>query len=402
MKINRAYRYELKPNVQHRILLAKHAGTARFAYNWALQKRIELYEKERKSTNAIEQHRLLNSLKATEFPWMYEVSKCAAQEALRDLDTAFKNFFRGIKQGQQVGFPSFKRKGDRDSFRLTGTIKVQDKKVQLPRLGIINLKEASKLKGNILSATIAREADRWYVSFTVECEIAEPEPVQGEQIGIDVGLTSFATFSNGDKIYSPKPLEKNLKRLKKASQRHSRKIKGSKNRKKSALKLSRLHRTIRNIRKDFLHKESTQLAKTKSVIVLEDLCVKKMLGNNTLSRRISDAGWSEFRRMLEYKTKWYGSKLVVAPRFYPSSKICSECGEQIKELRLSVRQWQCANCQSMHDRDINAAKNLLKLSTGSSPGINACGDTSGGAGQKLASHVSLKQELMNGIFVHKL
>ncbi len=402
MKIKRAFRYELKPNVQQRILLAKHAGAARFAYNWGLQKRIDLFKQERKSTNAIEQHRLLNSLKTTEFPWMYEVSKCAPQEALRDLDSAFQNFFRGIKQGQQVGFPSFKHKGDRDSFRLTGTIKVQGKKVQLPRLGILNLKEVSKLKGNILSATIAREADRWYVSFTVEYEIADPEPILGEQIGIDVGLTSFAAFSNGEKIYAPKPLEKNLKRLKKAARKHSRKMKGSKNRTKSAIKLSRLHRTIRNIRKDFLHKESTKLAKTKSVIVLEDLCVKKMLGNNTLSRRISDAGWSEFRRMLEYKTKWYGSKLILAPRFYPSSKICSECGEQVNELPLSVRQWQCASCHCMHDRDINAAKNLLKLSTGSSPGIYACGDTSGGAGQQLASHVSLKQEIMHGIFVHKL
>lgn len=318
------------------------------------------------------------------------------------MDSAFHNFFRGIKQGQQIGFPSFKRKGDRDSFRLTGTIKIQDKKVQLPRLGILNLKEVSKLKGNILSATIAREADRWYVSFTVEHEIADPELIQGEQIGIDVGLTSFAAFSNDEKIYAPNPQEKNLKRLTKASRKHSRKMKGSKNRRKSAIKLSRLHRTIRNIRKDFLHKESTKLAKTKSVIVMEDLCVKNMLGNNTLSRRISDAGWSEFRRMLEYKTKWYGSKLILAPKFYPSSKICSECGEQVKELPLSVRQWQCASCHCMRDRDINAAKNLLKLSTGSSPGINACGDTSGGASQRLASHVSLKQEIMNGIFVHKL
>jgi len=247
MKINKACRYELKPNVEQRILLAKHAGCARFAFNWGLQKRIELYQQEKKSTNAIEQHRLLNSLKGTEFPWMYEVSKCAPQEALRDLDRSFQNFFRGLKAGQQIGFPKFKRKGDRDSFRLTGTIKIQGKKIQLPRFGMLTLKETSKPFGKILSATISKEADRWYVSLTIEHEIPDPAPVQGEKIGVDMGLTCFTALSNGNKIYAPKPLQNNLKRLKRASRKHSKKIKGSNNRKKSALKLARLHRKIRNI-----------------------------------------------------------------------------------------------------------------------------------------------------------
>ena len=402
MKIHRALRYELKTNIAQRILLAKHAGCARFAFNWGLHKRIELYAREKKSTNAIEQHRLLNSLKSTEFPWMYEVSKCAPQEALRDLDRAFQNFFRGLKKGQQIGFPSFKRKGDRDSFRLTGTIKVQGKKLQLPRFGTLTLKENAKPIGKILSSTITREADRWYVSLTVEHEIPDPVAIQGEAVGVDVGLTCFAALSNGEKIYAPKPLGKKLKKLKRLSRQHSQKTKGSNNRKKSALKLSRLHRNIRNIRKDFLHKETTKLAKTKSVIVLENLNIKKMLKNRTLSRKISDTGWHEYCRMLEYKTKWYGSKLMIAPQFYPSSKICSTCGEQVSAMPLSVRHWQCKRCHSNHDRDINAAINLLKLSTGSSPGIDACGDTSSGTSQKLVSHVSLKQEVMNGIFVHKL
>ena len=242
VKINKAYRYELKPNSAQRILLAKHAGVARFAFNWGLKRRIDLYNEEKKSTNAIEQHRLLNSLKETEFPWMYEVSKCAPQESLRDLDRAFQNFFRGLKQNQKIGFPSFKRKGERDSFRLTGTIKVQGKRVQLPRLGTVNLKETPEVKGKILSATLSREADRWYVSITVELEIIDPCPVIGVPVGIDVGLTSFATYSDAGKIFSPKPLEKNLKRIKRASRKHSRKIKGSNNRKKAALKLARLHR----------------------------------------------------------------------------------------------------------------------------------------------------------------
>lgn len=385
MKINSAYKYELKPNASARILLAKHTGVARFAFNWGLAKRIELYELEKKSTNAIEQHRLLNTLKETEFPWMYEVSKCAPQEALRNLDRAFQNFFRGIKQGQKIGFPSYKKKGVKDSFRLTGAIRVEGKKIQLPRLGVISLKETSKVKGRILSATISKEADRWFVSLAVEQEIVPLSPVQGDAIGVDMGLTSFATFSDENKISAPKPLARKLELLKKASKRHSRKVIGSNNRKKSALKLSRIHRKIRNQRKDFLHKESTKLAKTKSVIVLEDLFVVEMMSNKRLSRQISDVGWSEFRRMLEYKTKWYGSRLILAPKYYPSSKICSECGTLAKEMSLSIREWQCENCNCHHDRDINAAKNLLNLSTGSSPGINACGDTSSGARQNLVA-----------------
>lgn len=361
MKINSAYKYELKPNTAQRIHLARHAGTARFTFNWGLSQRIALYAQDKKSTNAIEQHRLLNLLKKTDFSWMYEVSKCAPQEALRNLDRAFQNFFRAIKQGQKIGFPSFKKRGDRDSFRLTGAIKIQGKKVQLPRLSSINLKEASKLKGKILSATISKEADRWFVSLAVEREIEIPQPILGKTIGIDVGLTSFAAFSDGSKVLAPKPLAKKLKQLRKASKKHSRKVFGSNNRKKSALKLSRIHRKIRNSRKDFLHKETTKLAKTKSVIVLEDLNVKEMLGNKRLSRQISDVGWSEFRRMLDYKTRWYGSKLILAPRFYPSSKICSECGTLVKELPLEIRHWQCLECHSIHDRDVNAAKNLLKI-----------------------------------------
>lgn len=402
MKIIRAYRYELIPNVKQRIQLARTGGVARFVFNWGLKLRIDLYQKEKKSTNAIEQHRELNSLKKTQFPWMYEVSKCAPQESLRDLDRAFQNFFRGLKQNQNIGFPRYKKKGDRDSFRLTGTIKIHEKKVQLPRLGVINLKEFSKVSGKILSATVTREADRWYVSITVEQEIPDPTTVQGEAVGIDLGLTTFATLSDGSKVIAPKPLHKHLKRIKIASRKHSRKILGSNNRKKSALKLARMHRKNRNVRKDFLHKETTKLAKTKAAIVIEDLAVKDMLSNNHLSRQISDAGWSEFRRMLEYKTKWYGSKLIIAPRYFSSSKTCSECGNSLAKLPLSVREWQCENCHCHHDRDINAAKNLLKYNTGSSPGIYACGDTSNGASQKLASYVPLKQEANNGIFVHEL
>lgn len=383
MKRNFAYKRELKLNKCQRALCVKHAGAARFAYNWGLGLRIALYENEKKSTNAIAQHKLLNSLKMTDFPWMYEVSKCAPQEALRDLDKAYKNYFHGIKRQSPIGLPKFKKKGLHDSFRLTGTIKVTEKGIQLPRLGVIRLKEECQIEGKVLSVTVSREANRWYASILTEQEFESPQQIEGPLVGIDVGLTCFAALSTEEKVYAPKPLAKKLKRLQRLSKQHSKKVKGSKNRKKSALKLSCLHRKIRNIRHDFLHKFSTKLTKTKSVIVIEDLDVKGMIRNG-FSRQIADASWGEFRRMLDYKTKWYGSQLVIAPRFFPSSKTCSKCGYLAEQMPLSVRQWICPCCQAMHDRDINAAHNLLQYTTGSSPGIYACGDTSVLASRRLA------------------
>jgi putative transposase len=393
MKINKAFRYELKPNIKQRILLAKHAGAARFAYNWALNQRIELYKLNQKSTNAIEQHRLLNSLKAIEFPWMYEVSKCAPQEALRDVDNGFNHFFRGMKQGKKIGFPKFKKKGVHDSFRLTGTIKVHPKATQLPRLGIIRLKELTKVQGRILSATLSRQADRWFVSFTVEIEQESPSPVQGEPIGIDLGLTSFITTSEGEKVAPPKPLNNKLNKLKRLSRQHSRKQIGSNNRKKSAFKLARQHRKISNQRIDFLHKLSTTLVKTKPIIIVEDLDVKEMLERKRLSRQIADVSWTNFIRMLEYKTQWYGSILIKVPKYFASTKICSYCNTKKEQIHLHDRHWTCEQCGFKHDRDLNAAQNLKNYYTGSSPEIYACRDTSDETSQKLVSHVSLKQEL---------
>ena len=361
MLINRAYRYELDPNVQQRILLAKHAGAARFAYNWGLARRIALYDESKQSTNAIAQHKELNALKKTEFPWMYEVSKCAPQEALRNLDNTFRNFFRGIKEGRKVGFPRFKKKGSNDSCRFSKNIRVHDHHVQLPRLGPVRLKEIPAVEGHILSATVRREADRWFVSIAVEAEIPDPKPVDGPTVGIDVGLTTFATLSSGEKIDAPKPLAKALRRLKRLSRRLSRKQKGSKNRKKAQMRLARLHRRIRNIRRDFLHKFTTELAKTKSVIVVEDLNVKGMMRNHKLARYIADASWSEMKRQLGYKTVWYGSRLVLADRWYPSSKLCSSCGHKMDKMPLHVRPWTCPKCGVIHDRDENASVNLDAL-----------------------------------------
>lgn len=402
MIVPQAFRYELDPKASQRVLLAKHAGCARFAWNWALGERIRRYqtnEGRARFTNAIEQHRELNARKATEFPWMYEVSKCAPQEVLRHLDRAFGNFLRARKAGGYCGFPRFKRKGIDDAFRLTGSIRVLEHAVQLPRLGSLRTKEGTeKFRGRILSATVRREADRWYVSLTVEAERPDPEPVAGPVVGIDLGLNTFAVISDGvdeDDCEAPKPLGRHLRLVRRRSRAHSRKVRGSRNRRRSALRLARLDRRIRNIRTDFLHKLSTRLARTKSVVVLEDLNVRGMVKNEHLAPGIADAGWGAFRRMLEYKSRWYGSRVVLAPRFLASSKTCSDCGHLLDVLPLSVRRWACPACGVEHERDGNAARNLAAwlLRTGSSPETHACGEPSGGAEANApASHGSPKQE----------
>ncbi len=385
MKVNQAFRYELKPNNRQAGSLLKHCGAARFAWNWALARRIELYqtkEGNERYTSAITQHRELNALKKSEYPWMYEVSKCAPQEALRDLDRAYANFYRGRKNHENIGKPKFKKKGIHDSFRLTGVIDVNNNLIQLPRIGQIRTKEpTSKFNGRILSSTISREADRWYCSLCVETGRPKPQPIEGEIVGIDLGLNSFAVISNGkghEHKEAPKPLLNHLKRLQRLSKQQSRKQKKSQNRKKANLALARCYRRIRNIRKDFLNKLTTELAKIKSVIIIEDLAVKNMVRNRHLARSIADVGWGEFGRRLEYKTVWYGSRLIKIPRFEPSSKMCHVCGGINNNLKISDRTWVCLKCGTLHDRDENASDNVrncgLKiLATESLSGSNACG-----------------------------
>jgi putative transposase len=404
MKIYQAFRYELKPSIKQKILLAKHAGVARFSYNWGLARVRDKISK----PNTILLHKELCALKKSQFPWMYEVSKCAPQESLRDLERAFKDFF-----ARRTGFPQFKKKGRDDSFRLTGTIKVIDKRhIQLPRIGIIRTKESTeKFQGRILSATVKREADRWYVSLHVERDRKIPELKLQGVIGIDCNTSAIVT---NDTIYElPKALSKKLQLLKKRSKQLSRKKKGSNNRKKSAIRLARLHRKIRNIRRDALHKISTHLAKTKQVIVVESLGIRRMVQNSRvhrLNRSVLDAGWAIFLTMLAYKTLWYGSRLVRVPANFPSTRCCSRCGFVVEKMPLSQRVFLCPKCNFIADRDINAAINLrnyglahLTSSTASSAGSNACGDSSGGGTVcqgRSTSHESLKQEVPNGIKFH--
>ncbi|MEW6040167.1 MAG: RNA-guided endonuclease TnpB family protein [Elusimicrobiota bacterium] len=401
MKVNKAYRYELDPNNIQKTLLAKHSGVARFAYNWGLARRIQEYKTTGKSSNAIEQHRQINALKKTDFPWMYEVSKCAPQEALRDLECAYKNFFRRVKNGERLGFPKFKKKGIDDSFRLTGSISVLPRHIQLPRLGAIRTKESThKFTGKILSAVVKREADKWFVSLAVEVESPDPKPIQGEICGCDLGLNKFVQISNGEVIDFELPLAKLLSKLKEYSRSHSKKQKGSNNRRKSAVRLARIHYRIKCLRKDTIHKITTLLAKTKSVICVEDLNVKGMIKNSRLARSISDASWGELVKQLEYKCMWYGSTLVFAPAKFPSTKMCNRCKNVKESMLLSERTYRCDKCGLVIDRDLNSAINLenharevighLNQTTASSAGRYACGD--GTSTGEIQQALSLKQE----------
>ncbi len=327
-------------------------------------------------------HRELNRLKKTEFSWMYEVSKCAPQEALRNLDQAFRHFFRRVQKGEKPGFPKFKaRKQGQGSFRLTGTIRVFPSAIQLPRLGRLRLKEHGYLPTesqniHILSATVSARAGRWFVSLLVQEEITVSEPT-GPVVGVDVGLHRLATVSDGTLVENPKALRQYERKLKRVQRKLARKRRGSRNHRKVLFRLQKLHVRIANIRKDAVHKLTTLLAKTKSVVGIEDLHVRGLLQNHKVAKAVGDASWFEFRCQLEYKARWFGVRLVVAPRFFPSSKRCSRCGHVKGDLRLSARRYVCDACGFTADRDVNASYNLEWVAASWAETENACREAGG-------------------------
>ncbi len=353
MTIQRAYKTELDLNNVQKTALLRHAGCARFAYNWGLARVKEQTSK----PNAMSLHKELNALKPTDFPWMYGVSKCAMQEALRDLQRAFVNFFEG-----RAKFPTFKSKHDSiRSFRLTGTIKVEDGRVQLPRLGWLRLKERGYIPtdAHILSATISEQAGRWFVSILVKEEIAEQELVN-DTLGIDLGIKVLATCSDGTVYENPKALAKHEEHLKRLQKKLSRQQKTSKRRKATKTKIARVWAKIKNIRKDGIQKATTDIVKTKrcQVVALEDLNTSGMTKNHCLAKSVLDASMRQFRTTLEYKQAWAGGEIVLVDRWFPSSKTCSDCGVVKDSLKLSERVFICEDCGSMMDRDLNAAINL--------------------------------------------
>jgi putative transposase len=385
LKIIRAYKTELDLNNEQRTACAKHAGAARYAYNWGLGRKKQAYVSGEKTPSAIDLHRELNILKKGELGWMYEVSKCAPQEALRNLDVAYANFFRRAKnkkarQNGRCGFPKFKsRKNGLGSFRLTGTIRVFDRHIQLPRLGKLKLKEAGYLQAEgvrILSATVSEKAGRWFVSIQCEVNIPDLQPGNKPVCGVDLGIKTMAVVSDGMMFENPKSLKRNLTKIKRIQRVVSRRKKGSQNRKKAVAQLAKVHAKVANIRKDSLHQATSLLAKNKSAVVLENLNVSGMMRNHRLAQAISDVGVHEFKRQMQYKGEWYGCEVLFADRFYPSSKTCSNCGTIKSALRLGDRTYYCEACGYEIDRDLNAAINLenLYFSTASSAGSNACGE----------------------------
>jgi putative transposase len=400
--VQRAYKVELDLNNAQTTACKKHAGAARWAYNWGLHRKQEARKAGEKPPSAIDLHRELNALKQTNVPWMYEVSTCAPQEALRNLDRAFDGFFSraqrkkaGTYQGK-VGYPRFKsKKRGLGSFRLTGSIVVFLDGVQLPRLGRLRLKERGYLPVNgvkVLSATVSEQAGHWYVSVLVELAQTVPEDT-GPVIGVDLGLKRLATLSNGEIEENPRHLKRRLKKLRRLQRAVSRKVKGSQNRAKAAQRLGTQHRKVANQRADTLHQFTSRLAKTKSVVVIEDLNVSGMLKNHHSAQAIGDVGFGEFRRQLEYKAKWYGCQVIVADRWFASSKTCSCCGWVDTRLTLADRTFRCQSCGLLLDRDLNAAINLVQLTGSSSDSQNACGEGSAGGGLRpVVKLLSVKQE----------
>ena len=385
MKIIRAWKTELDLNNVQRSACARHAGAARYAYNWGLGRKIQAYKAGEKTPSAIDLHRELNVLKQDELNWMYAVSKCAPQEALRNLDCAYNHFFRRAKnksarQNGKVGFPKFKsKKNGPGSFRLTGTIRIFEKHIHLPRLGKLRLKESGYLPTEgvrILSATVSEKAGRWVVSVQGEVEIPDPVWNDNPVCGVDMGIKAMAVVSDGTVFENPKALKWNLTRIKRLQRTVSRRKKGSANRRKAVQQLATAHQRVANIRRDALHQATSLLAKTKSAVVLENLNVSGMMKNHHLAQAIGDVGFHEFKRQLQYKGQWYGCEVMFADRFYPSSKTCSRCGVVKAVLGLEERTYHCEACGLEMDRDLNAAINLehLYTTTASSAGSHACGE----------------------------
>lgn len=373
----RTHKIRLVPSQAQANYLARACGTARFAYNWALaqwkaQYALSLQNPELPKPSQLSLRRELNAIKKEQFPWMLEVTKCAPQEAIINLGVAFGNFFKSLsksRKGKPVGFPQFKKKGVRDSFKLSsGNFSVNENRLRIAGLGWVKMRESCRFGGKVMAVTISKTANAWFAAIQVQTEDRPAACESQAAVGLDLGLNTWVVLSSGEHYDSPKALGTLLTKVRRLSKAHSRKVKGSSNRKKSAMKLARLHARISNIRQDVIHKMTTSITSNHGWIAIEDLNVAGMLANHKLARHLADASFGEIRRQLQYKAALRGSTVDTVGRFFASSKLCSACGHKHSELKLKHRTWVCSACGTEHDRDLNAARNILAESINNAAG----------------------------------
>ncbi|MUL35226.1 IS200/IS605 family element RNA-guided endonuclease TnpB [Gloeocapsopsis dulcis] len=359
---NKAYKFRIYPNTEQAAFLAKCFGCSRFVYNHFLRVTTDVYAEFKKSLRYKEWAKLLVTLKS-EFEWLSEVNSQSLQQTLKDLESAFTRFFKKLG-----GFPNFKKKSNRQSFRVPQHFSIDENEfLKLPKMTPIKMVIHREILGTPKNVTISKTPfGKYYASIVTELDIPHA-PLNGNKIGLDLGLKEFVITSKGEKFENPRYFQKSLRRLKIRQRRLSRKTSCSSNRNKARLTVAKIHEKVANQRLDYQHKISLKLTSENQRISAESLNIKGMVKNRKLAKQISDVAWGNFLTMLEYKGDIYGCEIHYVDRFFPSSKRCSNCGYIKQDLRLSIREWECPECKSFWDRDINAALNLILFSESKIP-----------------------------------